>query len=166
MMANKPYIFTPQEEVGEYEFITTNATLKALTTGSVASCSTTSEEFNFYGVYSPIHPVAENTDIFYYMALSGQLSYATKTSTTVGANRWIFRVTPKSGQESKVAYSIGFVVNGEVEDDDVTAVSSAAVEAEGEVVGYYTLNGQKVSEPTKGVYVVKFANGTSKKIVF
>lgn len=166
MKANKPYIFTPQEEVGEYEFITTNATLKALTTESVASCSTMSEEFNFYGVYSPIHPVAEDTDIFYYMALSGQLSYATKTSTTVGANRWIFRVTPKSGQESRVAYSIGFVVNGEVEDDDVTAVSSATAEAEGEVVGYYTLNGQKVSEPTKGVYVVKYANGTSKKVVF
>ena len=99
------------------------------------------------------------------MAKSGQISRATKTSTTVGANRWIFRVTPKDGSQSSVSYSIGFVVNG-VEDDDVTAVSSAAVEAEGEVVGYYTLNGQKVSEPTKGVYVVKYANGTSKKVVF
>jgi hypothetical protein len=165
LKANTPYIFTPQEVATDYEFTTTNATLKALTTGSVASCSTMTEEFNFYGVYSSVHP-EDASDIFYYMAKSGQISRATKTSTTVGANRWIFRVTPKDGSQSSVSYSIGFVVNGEVEDDDVTAVSSAAVEAEGEVVGYYTLNGQKVSEPTKGVYVVKYANGTSKKVVF
>lgn len=164
LKANTPYIFTPQEVATDYEFTTTNATLKALTTGSVASCSTMTEEFNFYGVYSSVHP-EDASDIFYYMAKSGQISRATKTSTTVGANRWIFRVTPKDGSQSSVSYSIGFVVNG-VEDDDVTAVSSAAVEAEGEVVGYYTLNGQKVSEPTKGVYVVKYANGTSKKVVF
>ena len=162
--ANKPYVFTPQEESENYEFTTTNATLKALTNESVTECSTTTEVFNFYGVYSPIHPVADDTDIFYYMAKSGQLSYATKTTTTVGANRWIFRVTNKSGQETSGAYSIGFVVNG-IEDDDVTAVSSATA-ADAEVVGYYTLSGQKVSEPTEGVYVVKYADGTSKKVVF
>ena len=166
LKANTPYIFTPQEEATDYEFTTTNATLKALTTGSVASCSTMTEEFNFYGVYSSVHP-EDASDIFYYMAKSGQISRATKTSTTVGANRWIFRVTPKDGSQSSVSYSIGFVVNG-VEDDDVTAVSSATdtTEAQGEVVGYYTLSGQQVSEPTKGVYVVKYANGTSKKVVF
>lgn len=164
LRANTPYIFTPQEEATDYEFTTTNATLKAMTTASVADCSTTNERFDFYGVYSSVHP-EDASDIFYYMAKSGQISRATKTSTTVGANRWIFRVTPKDGSQSSVSYSIGFVVNG-VEDDDVTAVSSATVEAEGEVVGYYTLSGQQVSEPTKGVYVVKYANGTSKKVVF
>jgi hypothetical protein len=62
--------------------------------------------------------------------------------------------------------SFGFVVNGEEDDDDLTAVSDATAAAEGEVVAYYTLSGQKVAQPTKGVYVVKYANGTSKKVVF
>ena len=170
LKANRPYIFTPIEESTDYEFTTTNATLKKVTTESVADCSTTTERFDFYGVYTSIQPTADNTDIFYYMAKSGEISYATKTTTKVGANRWIFRVTPKDGEKTSVDYSksmsFGFVVNGEEDDDDLTAVSDATAAAEGEVVAYYTLSGQKVAQPTKGVYVVKYANGTSKKVVF
>lgn len=167
LKANKPYVFTPLEEMTDHEFTSTDATLKAVTTDAVADCSTLTEKFDFYGVYTSANMTSVGSE-FYYMNINGEISRATKATTTVGANRWIFTVTSKEGDKTSVTYSptFNFVVDGD--DDDVTVVSSAtdAAVAEGDIVGYYTLNGQKVSEPGKGVYVVKYANGTSKKVVF
>ena len=117
---------------------------------------------DFYSVYQNTKPTDEN--YIYYMSKAGKVGYS-RLSTTgfagVGPFRWIFKISGENAHS--IAYSFGFAFD---EDDDITAVSSAAAEAEGEVVGYYTLSGQQVSEPTKGVYVVKYANGTSKKVVF
>ena len=161
LTANTPYVYVPKK-AGTFEFTTENVTLKAESPEtSRATFVTGAVKVDFYGVYTIAAP-AEEGDYIYYLAKSGTISRGTKPSSTVKAFRWIFRIT-ENGSNSRAAYTFGFAAD---EDDDVTAVSSAAAEAEGEVVGYYTLNGQKVSEPTKGVYVVKYANGTSKKVVF
>ncbi len=162
LKANEPYVFMPKSAVGEYSFATVNATL------TVADPSVSRKQYSlsdgsvdFYGVYESASPAYEN-DYIFYMSKIGKISRGTKTDTKVGPCRWIFRITDANGNNSSVAYTFGFVND----DDDLTAVSDATAAAESEVVGYYTLNGQKVSEPTKGVYVVKYANGTSKKVVF
>ena len=162
--ANMPYIYMPKSAVGEYTFKAEGVTLTA------ADGATVRKNFgvasgvivDFYSVYQNTKPTDEN--FIYYMSKAGKVGYS-RLSTTgfagVGPFRWIFKVSGTNAPST--AFTFGFAAD---EDDDVTAVSSAAAEAEGEVVGYYTLNGQKVSEPTKGVYVVKYANGTSKKVVF
>lgn len=162
LKANEPYVFMPKSAIGEYSFTTKNATL------TVADPSVSRKQYSlsdggsvdFYGVYVSASP-AEN-DYIFYMSKIGKISRGTQTKTKVGPCRWIFRIKDANGNNSSVAYTFGFVND----DDDLTAVSDATAAVEGEVVAYYTLNGQKVSEPTKGVYVVKYANGTSKKVVF
>ena len=165
MYANKPYLFMPKSDVGEYSFKAENVTLtNADADGNAVDTYEVDENTNvsFYGVYTSAH--SDGTSYIYYMGKSGNVGYSKKTTLTAGSFRWIFKITDDAGNSPSFVYSFGVAEDNN--DDDVTAVSSAAVEAEGEVVGYYTLNGQKVSEPTKGVYVVKYANGTSKKVVF
>lgn len=163
--ANKPYIYMPKSAVGEYSFKAKDVTLYAAGDGTEVRKSfdvAEGVEVNFYSVYQNTKPTDAN--YIYYMSKNSKVGYSNNANTTfagVGPFRWIFKVSGTNAPSA--AFTFGFAAD---EDDDVTAVSSAAVEAEGEVVGYYTLNGQKVSEPTKGVYVVKYANGTSKKVVF
>jgi hypothetical protein len=159
LTANTPYVYVPKK-AGTFEFTSKNVTLKAESPEtSRATFVTGAVKVDFYGVYTIAAP-AEG-DYIYYLAKSGTISRGTIPSSTVKAFRWIFRIT-ENGQNGSAAYTFGFADD----DDDLTAVSDATAAAESEVVGYYTLNGQKVSEPTKGVYVVKYANGTSKKVVF
>ena len=162
--ANMPYIYMPKSAVGEYTFKAEVVTLTAADGATVRKNFGVASgvSVDFYSVYQNTKPTDEN--FIYYMSKAGKVGYS-RLSTTgfagVGPFRWIFKVSGTNAPST--AFTFGFAAD---EDDDVTAVSSAAAEAEGEVVGYYTLNGQKVSEPTKGVYVVKYANGTSKKVVF
>ncbi len=161
--ANKPYVFVPTTDVAVYEFTATSTTLKVADADAVRATFTVDDNtvVSFYGVYTSAH--SDGNSYIYYMGKSGNIGYSKKTGLTVGSFRWIFKIADGVGNSPSFAYTFGVA---EDNNDDVTAVSSAAVEAEGEVVGYYTLSGQKVSEPTKGVYVVKYANGTSKKVVF
>lgn len=162
--ANMPYIYMPKSAVGEYTFKAESVTLTAADGATVRKNFGVASgvSVDFYSVYQNTKPTDEN--FIYYMSKAGKVGYS-RLSTSgfagVGPFRWIFKVSGTNAPST--AFTFGFAAD---EDDDVTAVSSAAAEAEGEVVGYYTLNGQKVSEPTKGVYVVKYANGTSKKVVF
>ena len=161
--ANKPYVFVPTTDVAVYEFTATSTTLKAADADAVRATFNVDDNtvVSFYGVYTSAH--SDGNSYIYYMGKSGNIGYSKKINLTVGSFRWIFKITDGVGNSPSFAYTFGVA---EDNNDDVTAVSSAAVEAEGEVVAYYTLAGQKVSEPTKGVYVVKYANGTSKKVVF
>ena len=160
LTANTPYVYVPKK-AGTFEFTSKNVTLKAESpeTSRATFDVTNAVKVDFYGVYTIAAPAED--DYIYYLAKSGTISRGTIPSSTVKAFRWIFRIT-ENGQNGSAAYTFGFADD----DDDLTAVSDATAAAEGEVVAYYTLSGQKVSQPTKGVYVVKYANGTSKKVVF
>lgn len=164
MEANMPYIYMPKSSaVGEYSFKAEGVTLTAADGTSVRKTFNVAEGVNvdFYSVYEKTKPT--DAAYIYYMGKSGKIAYSNNANTTfagVGPFRWIFKVS--GAKAGSAAYTFGFAND----DDDLTAVSNATAAAEGEVVAYYTLSGQKVSEPTKGVYVVKYANGTSKKVVF
>ena len=163
MEANMPYIYMPKSAVGEYSFKAEGVTLTAANGTEVRKSFDVAEgvEVKFYSVYQNTKPT--DAAYIYYMGKSGKIAYSNNANTSfagVGPFRWIFKVS--GAKAGSAAYTFGFAND----DDDLTAVSNATAAAEGEVVGYYTLSGQKVSEPNKGVYVVKYANGTSKKVVF
>ncbi|MBP5134414.1 MAG: hypothetical protein ILP24_01445, partial [Paludibacteraceae bacterium] len=59
------------------------------------------------------------------------------------------------------------VINEEdPEGGDTTGVNATANDSINEIAGYYMLNGVKVSKPNKGTYIVKYANGEAKKVIF
>ncbi len=51
-----------------------------------------------------------------------------------------------------------------IRDVSTSGIASAATE-EKEVVGYYTVGGQRVSAPQRGINIVRYSDGTTKKIL-
>ena len=154
--ANKPYVYVPKEEIDNYDFVTDGATLKAPLTTSPLSVETAENTYSFYGTYAATSTTS--SDQFYYLSMSGGLSQGLQSGITVGPYRWILRVNSKNIID--YAPSFGFIV-----EDDVTGINAVGGEGlNGET--YFTVDGKRVSKPGKGVYIVRSADGSTRKVLF
>lgn len=158
LKANRPYIFKPKAAQTDYEFTVENATLKAIDTTPRLTTETAQSKYEFYGVYD--QAVATSADPLYYMSAKGQISYG-YNNIKIGAFRWVFRATDKMGGDDYVR-AINFVVNG-----DETGIADVATDNGQQATAIYDLNGRRVEAPVKGgIYIVKGANGQTKKMLF
>ena len=155
LRANKPYVYKPISAQENYSFTTEGAELKAYDGAVAVKTETTENVYSFYGNYGYVTTSA--SDPFYYMAYSGELSFDDgSANVTVGPFRWILRVTSKSG-EADYSRSISFIDGNEQTGVNYVVADSDAVE-------FFMLNGTKVDQPSKGVYIVKKANGEMRKV--
>lgn len=138
--AGKPYLVKPDADVANPVF---TGTLSATPAQNVEQ---TGSNIAFKGIYSPTELKTDKTEQF--LTASGKLGYPSSSSTaTLKGMRAYFYVP--AGTEARVF----------IEGEDVTGIEQIdniklAVE------NYYNLNGQRISKPTKGLYIV---NG--KKVV-
>lgn len=155
---NKPYVFKAKK-AGTYEFVSENVTLKARTSDYVLQTATTTDTYSFYGTYetTPLEYSPDYRDL--YMAAQNKLSYPTADKPTVnlGAYRWYIHAESKAGVE--YARSISFI-----EDDGQGATGIENTVAGEETPTYYTLDGVQVKVPGKGIYIMRYANGKTKKV--
>lgn len=178
MYGNRPYIFRDKMEISDesvtYDFNAQNVMLKPAPSNepnpsldaAVMTCATTDVRYIFYGVLTaPIHPTPD-VDHFYYMTASGKFSRGTKETTVVGPYRWIFRAwnKPEVDNGNQILAPILFDIEEDA-NDNATAITQISHETSAEVEGYYTLDGVKVQQMTKGIYIVKYADGSAKKVV-
>ena len=144
LKGNMPYVYRPKEAVTNYPFTTEFATLLPKNTSSLLQTSTTTATYDFYGTYADTE--AATAGPFYYVNINGQISYG--TTVTVGPYRWILKATAKGGVNyaPKLVFSEGDPTGiSEVQDSGFKVQGSEA---------FYNLNGQRVSQPTKGLYIV------------
>jgi len=97
--------------------------------------------------------------------LEGRLWIA--TDSTMGVKPFVRNATPDSIQrlEAWIPDRIAFLdtIFGY---DGGTAISSPShSEGEGEVVAMYTLSGIRVERPSRGVYIFRYRNGSSRKVL-
>jgi hypothetical protein len=166
--ANKPYVIRPKEAVNDYHFVSSgqNLILKKKTTACVHNLTSGIGDFQFYGTYEATNKDAimavtgqtEDNLLFWYIGgNTGGLAWGTKEfSGSFGSYRWFFICIA----EDNYAPSFGFIEDSS-EATDLNGIEFASDE---EIEGYYTLNGVKVQTPAKGVYIVRYNNGVSKKI--
>ena len=64
------------------------------------------------------------------------------------------------GAKNLCLHQIKFVPTG-----GGTGITNVDAQAEKTVEAYYTLDGTRVSNPVKGIYIVKYSDGTAKKVV-
>lgn len=64
------------------------------------------------------------------------------------------------GNKNLALHQIKFVPTG-----GGTGITNVDAQAEKTVEAYYTLDGTRVSTPAKGIYIVKYSDGTAKKVV-
>ena len=150
--ANMPYVYKPKEAVTDYAFTTENATLKAKATDARLTMMTAEDTYTLYGTYEPTTATA--ADPFYYINTSGTMSLGNDGTVTVGAFRWIMRKASKFGGSSSAAYAptIRFFDGDENGATGIGSVNGSEETANGSSA-YYDLQGRKVEQPKKGLYI-------------
>ena len=48
--------------------------------------------------------------------------------------------------------------------EDMTAINGVTVDADVKVLGYYNLQGRKITEPERGIVIIQFSDGSTKKV--
>ena len=156
-MANRPYVFKPQNYSGEDNTVTLNlgeTTLQPRQNSSIRCCSM-SYTYTFNGTYDA---KALNSDSDYAM-YQGEIRKVSD-NVTISPQRWYLTVTDRDGYEtgggsSANAKAMAFSIyeNGEGE---ATAIEDIRVvnDFPSSAAGIYDLQGRKLSkEPVKGMYI-------------
>ena len=47
---------------------------------------------------------------------------------------------------------------------DLTSIQTPTISSSETIVGYYNLQGQRIAEPQKGIVIVRYSDGTSRKM--
>jgi hypothetical protein len=159
LKANKPYLVKWTTGGVTRDFITGPALLKGKNTDCVHTFNSGRGDFKFYGTYEATgySDLYGGPDVFYYVSKNGMLGKGNSGATwKFKSYRWYFIL------ESDDSYAPVF---GFVEDiDGATDIRGAEFASDDDIEGYYTLNGVKVETPSKGVYIVKYNDGRTKKI--
>lgn len=144
LQGNMPYVYRPKEAVQNYRFTATNAKLLSQSTSAMLETSTSTTTYNFYGTYNNVTATA--ADPFYYVSINGTICYG--TDVTIGPFRWLMKATNKNGNAANYARTINFAKGGTTGIDDVMDKRS---DKTGDL---YNLQGHKVAQHTKGLYIV------------
>lgn len=158
LTANRPYVFKAKSASWEQTFTTSGATLCAPATDSRLENSTTANRYDFYGTYATtttLHDDASNH--YFYVDYYGEMSWPGSYNVSVGPYRWYIKATQKGGG---AYYAPSFIFT---DNSDVTGISN---DVEFKTVEcYYDLKGRKIEKPAKGAYLVKFTDGSVRKVV-
>ena len=149
--ANYPYLIRAKE-TGEKSIIVTADMLYATEENSI-DCSSVRERFTFTGTYSRMTSDALIPGEGYYTLIDGEWQPATE-GTTLGAFRFYLKVDSRNSNTATVAQSIKMRIVGENgSDDDDTGMEKSEIRNEkSEMI--YDLQGRRVENPTKGIYIV------------
>ena len=151
--ANKPYLIKAKK-TGEQSIVVENTTLRD-THGIVPmTTSTMAADYIFTGTYVGAKATSQNT--FFAMG-SGTINYCDNVD--LGAYRWYIKPDPKGDNYAKP--SISFTEA----DEDATSISATIADENTEIEGYYSVNGVRSDVPVKGMNIVKYKNGKTKKIM-
>jgi len=151
LAANYPYLIRAKE-AGEKTITVADATLYT-TEGNSIDCSSVHEKYTFTGTYSTM----DAATLAGCYALSGGVWQPVAEGTSLGAFRFYLKIENRDGN-AQATQSIKMRVIG----DDTTEIDNAELENESSAFSaVYDLQGRRVVNPTKGVYIV---NG--KKVLF
>ena len=154
LKANRPYL-VKVPTAGEYEFTTENVELKAKQETCILPLNSSYYNFDFYGTYVKASLPYEK-DLWLSMNTGGNLFW-NDANQALTSYRWYILTSTRNIDYAKPNI---FIVEG---DDDTDGINNAQA-AEGEIQGIYTLGGMKVEHPVKGVNIIKYTDGRTKKI--
>ena len=155
LKGNRPYLVKPKEEMTDHVFVADNITeLYAKDTSSRLHQETTEFEYDFYGQYNKTKWVEKNQVLF----MSGGKIVWNSGNNNMGTYRWYIKATAKDNDG--YAKPVFQFVEG---DGSTTDILSAEI-SDDSVEGIYTVNGAKVEHPVKGVNIIRYTNGSTKKI--
>ena len=161
LKANKPYVFKPAAENDEGKFVAENVTLTAPKTDIRFHVESAEYNYDFYGTYDDAYPAREaGKGGNYYLFLNGgKISWNKTANGHLMSYRWY--VVPTARDAYSEAKPLMFVEDV----PEATGVNNATINISPEIEGIYSPNGVKLDEPALGVNIVRYTNGTTKKII-
>lgn len=155
LKGNRPYIVKPNT-AETFDFVAENVNLLGIDESSRLKMSTSAFEYNFYGNYGTYSTSSDHE----LLAMNGgQICWNTEGA-KLGSYRWLIKASSNFGDDD---YSkLRFIIIGDEEDnptaiDDVNTVDDA-------IDAYYTVDGMKLESPAKGLNIVKYKSGRTKKV--
>jgi hypothetical protein len=162
--ANKPYLIKlkNQGDVNKQQEIKVENTTLYHTQNindNPLICSTTNADYLFKGTYKLNEVIAkpEDPSTHFFGVGGGGISYISNNK--LSSYRWYIKVDPKDVNYAKP--TIEFVMG----DEDVTGISNIDSGDKSEIDGYYTINGVRSEVPVRGMNIVKYKNGKTKKVM-
>ena len=149
LSANMPYVYKPKEAIPNYEFTSSNVTLKAPETGVLLTMQTAEDIYTIYGTYANTTPAA--SDPFYYISYYGRINLGNSGTLTVGPYRWIMRKVNKYGDATNYAPEMHFFDDME----DPTSIHNIQYANHNEAEAWYSLDGVRLTTKpnAKGIYI-------------
>jgi len=149
LRANYPYMIRAKV-AGEKSITVTDATLYTTEENSI-DCSSVFDTYTFTGTYSKI-PASELPKEEGYYALSGGSWKHLSANSSLGAFRMYMKIDSRDANATVEARTIEMRVIGD-DEEGATGIENPAFETqESELI--YDLQGRRVENPTKGLYIV------------
>ena len=158
LVHNKPYVIVSKEELTDHVFTAENVDkVYAEENGSRLHVETAEFNYDFYGTYREYR--ATKPSDWYALNKNGAISPNNTNAAKLQSYVWVLKVTPRNDGEDYSNISFSFV-----EGDDTNQIMNYTISEDNEIEGIYTVNGMKVDEPVKGVNIIRFMDGKTKKI--
>jgi hypothetical protein len=158
LKANTPYLIKPKT-TGTKTITINNATLKKTEVNSIY-CASVNTMYTFTGTYSTISGATMISNGYYGMG-GGELVQAEDNNASLGAFRWYLKI---EGKEDG-SYALGKIMVLCLDEEMTTRIDENVVDVENKVVGIYDANGRKLNEMRNGLNIVKYSDGSTKKIM-
>lgn len=158
LKANTPYLIKPKT-TGTKTITINNTTLKKTEVNSIY-CASVNTMYTFTGTYSTISGATMISNGYYGMG-GGELVQAEDNTASLGAFRWYLKIENKE----EGSYAPGKITVLCLDDEMATGIDENVVDVENKVVGIYDANGRKINEMRNGLNIVKYSDGSTKKIM-
>ncbi len=119
--------------------------------------STAEFNYDFNGTYGNI--VAEKKHDWMTLRPNGTIAWKADPGTPLQSYVWYIRVTANGDNADYSKINISFVDDS----DDATSINSIESQLEG-VEGFYQINGIKMETLSKGVNIIRYKNGKTKRV--
>jgi hypothetical protein len=165
LKGNRPYLITPKV-AGDFDFTEESTKIYAAKPepSTRLKLSTSYYIYDFYGTYEPYK--TQSPKELLWMS-GGEICPNKSAGATLGIYRWYIKMTGNGYNDDYSNLRIGFVVDGEEDPTSIFAIEDA--EGSDEISGIYSVNGTKygttMDDLQKGVNIIRYKNGTSKKVL-
>ena len=158
LTANRPYVIVPQEDMNNHKFRAENIS-QVYPEDNTSRLHLESAEFNydFYGTYREYG--ATRPYDWYALSKNGEISGNATANAKLQSYVWAMKVTARD--ENSDYGNINFTF---VDGSDTDMISVLSISEDNMIEGFYTIDGAKVEEPVKGINIIRFVDGRTKKI--
>ena len=117
--------------------------------------STSEWNYDFYGTYSDTHPT-KPLDLMT-LKWNGAIVWNASEGMNIVSYNWYIKISPNGDNDDYSKINISFV------EDDATSVNNIEGQLD-EVEGIYSINGIKTETFSKGINIIRYKNGKTKKV--